>query len=317
MEFEQGNQTTNVVGTSIMASANAALSAAGVPSTFNYTTISSQNLNGEHMGLGYTLGGAYQFNDMWSVSLGVRYVKSEREMDGNITVSPTTAFPTAGVNDSRTALVSFEEEADGFGGVIGVNISPNDQWNIGIHYDTEVELDYEQTVIQDNFGILPNLGVVHNGERERNLPAVLGTGVSYQVNPKFRVETNLTYYFNEDADFKDIAGTSRDESAVDNGYDIGIGCEYAWTDTISTTLGYLYTETGVDAKDMTPELPELDAHTFGTGLKYKMNEKTSFIISAGHVFYDDASFVSSSTGASVTYEKEITFIGFGVQYKFF
>ncbi len=48
-----------------------------------------------------------------------------------------------------------------------------------------------------------------------------------------------------------------------------------------------------------------------------MNEKIDFTFGLGHVFYKDASFVSSTTGATITYEKDITFVAFGMQYKFF
>lgn len=317
VDFENGNATTNFAGLSIIQMANAGLANASVPSSFFYSGISSQHLKAESMGMAYTVGGAYALNDMWSVSLGMRYVKTDREMEGAITVSPTNPFPSPGVNDPLTATVGFEEEAEGFGGIIGINFAPNDQLNFGLHYDTKVDLDYDQTVKIDTLGILPGLGIIHNGERNRNLPAVLATGLSYQVNPKLRIEGNWTLYLNKDADFKDIAGTSRDESAVDNGYDIGIGMEYACTDTIKATFGYLYTSTGVEAKDMTPELPELDAHTIGAGLKWQMNDQLNFTFSLGHVFYDDASFISAATGAAITYEKDINFLAFGAEYKFF
>ncbi len=316
VDFSNGNATTQFAGFGILTAANAGLAGAGVSSPFFYTKISNQRLEAEQIGLGYTLGGAYKINEMWAVSLGVRYVRSDREMQGNITVSPANSLP-GGINAPLTAEVDFESDADGFGGIIGVNFSPSADWNIGLHYDTRVSLDYEQTVHKDNFGILPNLGISNGGERMRDLPAILAAGVSYQVIPALRVEANLTYYFNQDAGFKDIPGTPRDESAVDNGYDLGIGFEYAVTDTLKATVGYLYTDTGVDAKDMTPELPELDAHTLGVGLRYQLNQKTNLTASLGHVFYQDASYVSSATGAAITYEKEITFVGLGIQYKFF
>lgn len=315
--FEQGNATTNLAGVGIIQMANAELAGAGVPQNFYYTGIAGQNLSAEHLGLAYTIGGAFRFNDMWSAAVGVRYVRSEREMDGSISVSAANPFPMSGVNDPLTANVAFEEDADGIGGVFGVNFSPTEKLNIGLHYDTKVNLDYEQTVSTDNLGLLPSLGIVHNNERTRNLPAVLAAGVSYQVHPKFRMETNLTLYLNQNAGFADIPQTSRDESAVDNGYDLGVGFEYTCTDSLRVTLGYLYTSTGVDAENMTPELPELDSHSIGAGLRWQMNEKLGWTFALGRVFYDDASFVSPSTGATVTYEKDITFVAVGAQYKFF
>lgn len=316
VDFEKGNATTNFAGVSIITGANAKLAAAGVPSNFWFTGISSQNLEAEAMGLATTLGGAYEINNMWSASLGLRYLKSMREMEGDITVEAAT--PLSPYSDPVTANVKFDEDADGYGGVIGLNFAPSDALNIGLHYDTEIDLDYEADVKKDNLGILPALGVVDGAERSRNLPALVAAGVSYKINPEVRVETNLTVYLNNDADFKDIAGTSRDESAVDTGYDIGIGLDYAVTDALNITGGYLYTNTGVDeAKDMTPELPELNAHTIGAGMKYKMTDALNVTSSLGHVFYQDESFKSAATGASIKYEKEITFVGLGLEYKFF
>ncbi len=299
VDFKQGNATTNFVKSGVRAS---------VPIL---NLVNQEYLKAEATGMAYTLGGAYKFNDIWSVALGVRYVKSDREMEGIISLG-SSIVPAA----TYIADVKFEEEADGLGGVIGINFSPSDRLNFGLHYDTKVTLDYKADVERDTTGILPGLGVVDGAERNRNLPAVLAAGASYKVTPKIRIETNATLYLNNDANFKDIAGTSRDESAVGIGYDIGIGVDYTLTDSLNATLGYLYTKTGVDAKDMTPELPELNANTLGAGLKYKATDQLNLMFSLGHVFYQDASFVNRFS-QSITYEKKITFFGVGVEYNFF
>jgi len=316
VDFSKGNATTNLVGFSILSRANGALAAAGAPSSLYYTGISSQKLEAEQTGPGFNLGAAYKFNEMFSLALALRYVTTTREMSGQITVSPGVTVP--GVNNPLTANVKFEEEADGWGGVIGFNISPNDSWQIGLRYDSKVDLDFDQTVKTDNMGILPSLGIVHNGTRTRNLPAILALGVSYNIDPKLRLESDLTVYLNDNADFEDIAGTPRDESAVDTGFDLGIGMAYDINDAFKATAGYLYTVTGVDnAKDMTPELPELDAHTIGAGMTWKAMPQFNLNFSLGHVFYQSESFTSQTTGAQIEYEKDITFIGLGLQYKFF
>jgi long-chain fatty acid transport protein len=323
VEFDYGNATTNTLGLGLITGANALLSSQVfapllTPGNY-YSSISSQQLKAEQTGPGYTLGGAFAINDMFSAALAARYVDTEREAKGHVTFSAATPFAIPGVgvvNPDQTAFVDYEEDADGWGFLVGVNIAPMEQLNIGIRYESQVDLDFDQTIKEDNFGVLSALGVTDGGERTRNLPAILGLGVSYQVTPKMRLETNLTYYFNEEADFDDIPGTSRDESAVDNGYDLGIAIEYAISDTVKGSFGYLYTDTGVDAEDMTPELPELDAHSFGTGIAWAVTPLFDVNVGIGKVFYQSDSFVSSTTGAAVKYEKDITFLAFGLQYKF-
>ena len=330
VEFDDGNLTTHQIGWNIADFANA-----GLPPQFNFTQVTNQRLDGEQYGLGYTFGGAYQINDMFSVALAARYVDTKLEMKGTGTVVAPTPFPSPpapipGLNDPMIAAADFEEEADGWGFVLGVNIAPSDQLNIGIRYESKVDLDFELDVKQDvitgnlpnaQFGgpiydyILPNFGRIKGQERERNLPAIFAIGASYQLNPKIRLETDFTYYLNEDAGFDDIPGTSRDESDVDNGFELGIAIEYAFSKTLKGSLGYLYTETGVDAEDMTPWLPELDAHTLGAGVAWKVMPNLDLNFGICQVFYLDDDFVDSYQH-QIEYEKDITMLAFGIQYKF-
>ncbi len=308
VDFEKGDATTAALGLGIITSANTALAAATVPSTYWYSAISNQKLEAEHIGLGYTFGGSLKINDMFSVSLGAMYVDTKKDANGHVTI--TAANPLPSVNDDRTAYVDYEEDADGWGGVIGVNISPTDQWNIGLRYNTKVNLDYDQTVNQDNLGVLPALGITNGGQSTRDLPAILGIGVSYKLNDKIRLETNLTYYFNEDADW------GGDENFVDNGYDLGIALEYTFNPKLKGSVGYLHTDTGIDAQYMLPEAPQLNANTIGTGVAYEAMPGMILNFSLGNAFYEDDSFVSSTTGATIEYEKNNFFMAFGIQYKF-
>jgi len=308
VDFEKGDATTTSLGLGIITSANTALAAATVPSTYWYSAISNQKLEAEHIGLGYTFGGALKINDMFSVSLAAMYVDTKKDANGHVTITAANSLPS--VNDDRTAYVDYEEDADGWGGVIGVNISPTDQWNIGLRYNTKVNLDYDQTVNQDNLGVLPALGITNGGESTRDLPAILGIGVSYKLNDKIRLETNLTYYFNEDADW------GGDENFVDNGYDLGIALEYTFNPKLKGSIGYLHTDTGIDAQYMLPEAPQLNANTIGTGVAYEAIPGMILNFSLGNAFYEDDSFVSSTTGATIEYEKNNFFLAFGIQYKF-
>jgi long-chain fatty acid transport protein len=335
IDYKNGNLTTHQIGWLVADDFNAGLNAGYGVNTYNFTQITDQRLEGEQIGLGYTFGGAYQINDMFSVALAARYVDTELDFKGTATLVAPTPTPLPGQNDPVLAAADFEETADGWGYILGVNIAPSDQLNIGIRYDSKVDLDYELDVKQDeitgnivpggteNDQILPIFGRNKGQERERNLPAIFAIGASYQLNPKIRLETNLTYYLNESANFDDIPGTSRDESDVDNGFELGIACEYAFTETVKGSVGYLYTKTGVDAEDMTPWLPELDAHTLGAGAAWTVMPNLDLNFAIGQVFYQSDDFVytfpdytGSTVQHNVKYEKDITFLAFGIQYKF-
>ena len=279
VDFDQGNWTT----------IKAQLGILGPP------VVPQQQISGARFYLGDTLGGAYAFNDMFSLSMGLRYVDANRKASGSASV----------------LALNYEEEGDGWGGIFGVNIAPNDKVNIGMRYETKTNIDLKATVKQEfPPGLLLLLGGISDGqERPRDLPAVLGFGVSYWLTPQLRTEANLTYYFNEDADWGGI------QDGVDNGYDVGIAFEYLFTDKLKGSIGYMYTKYGVEPVDMLPENPELDVNTIGGGIAYAINEKLHTNISIANSFYTDDSF-SPSPGINVEYEKNIFFLSFGLEYRF-
>ena len=272
----------------------------------------SQNIEGESYYYGFTLGGAYEINDMFSVSLGARYIDAHRESKGSATLNSSQSSLIPPLN----ANIDYEEEADGWGGIIGVNIAPSSELNIGMRYETKTSLDFDQQVNTDDQGLLPSLGVNDGASVSRDLPATLGLGLSYKFTPKIRVETNFTLYLNSDAGWTDTSPLPRDPSDVDNGYDLGIAVEYTFNNKLKGSLGYLHTDTGIEAKNMLPESPELNANTIGAGVAYEAIPGMILNFSLGNAFYEDDSFVIPTTGTTIEYQKNNFFLGFGIQYKF-
>jgi long-subunit fatty acid transport protein len=103
---------------------------------------------------------------------------------------------------------------------------------------------------------------------------------------------------------------------VDNGYDAGVALEYHFNDSLLASIGYMHTELGFNAEDMLPDNPELDANTLGGGIAYAYNQKFHINLGIGHTWYEDDDFVSSLTGFKIEYEKDITFLAFGLEYRF-
>jgi long-chain fatty acid transport protein len=246
---------------------------------------------------------------MLSVSLGLRYIDAYREAEGSMTFS---GFPP--LTPDGTYNVKFEEEADGWGGIIGVNISPADEWNIGIKYETKTSLEFETDQKRDDFETFPGLedAVVADGDKyDRDLPALLGLGVSYKIAPNLKADANLTYYFNEDADW------DGEEDVVDDGYDIGVALEYTFTPQIKASAGYMYTYVGDDAADQSFEEPKLDAHSIAGGVAYEAMPGLNLNFGIMKVFYQDETTDPTPVFPNgVKLEKDAVVVAIGVQYKF-
>jgi long-chain fatty acid transport protein len=295
VDYENGDNTTAKIGWGIIR-----------PSGGAFTSILDQRLEGKSYFIGYTIGGAYKINDMISVSLGARFVDASREFKGHATLG-------GGFAGTQTYSVDYEETGNGWGGILGVNIAPTEELNIGLRYETKTSIDLETSVTTNTLPGALN-GLITDGfKRNRDLPALLGLGVSYKFTPKIRVEADLTYYFNEDADWEDAPiTTSADETKKDNGYDIGIACEYTFTPKWKASVGYMYTNVGIEPDNMSVETPELDAATFAGGVSFKPTPDWDVNLGILKSFYGDA---VTSTG--IFYEKDVVIIALGVQYKFF
>jgi len=320
VEYDDGTWRTQQAGFGIIGAANAQIDAAeaggmlppGVTAALlYYSDITNQSLEAESMYLGYTLGGAYQINDIFSVSLGARYIAAKRGVSGSVTVSAADSIlgTQPGLTDDQTVDLEYDEEAAGWGGILGVNISPTEELNIGVRYETETTLDFEYSVDEGD-ALLSAMGIEDGESANRNLPAIFALGVSYQVTQQMRVETNLTYYLHANADWEGA------EDDVDNGYDLAIGLMYYFSDTLEASVGFMYTDPGIDVEDMSPEAPELNAKTIGTGVAWSPVSDLVLNFGVGNSFYDTESFTDSETGTEVEYKKNNLFIGFGVQYKF-
>jgi long-chain fatty acid transport protein len=219
VEYDDGSLTTIGIGARVIGVANAALAPYGLPSSSLYNAIKSQNIEAEQMGPGYMVGGAYKISDEVSLSLGVRYIDAQKEANGNITIGTTGALipiPGAGgpnFNDDRDLAVDYEWDAQGFGGVFGINYAPSRSTTFAARYETRTKLNYKYDV-KAGEDILASAGVIDGMKKREDHPATLGLGISHRLCPKLRMETNLTWYFNKGADWAGAERSFRD------GYDL-------------------------------------------------------------------------------------------------
>ena len=74
------------------------------------------------MAYGFSLGGSYALNDMWSVAAAARYVYSTREFDGQVTIASSAGLAPPLPPETRSSRRTTAAWAAYF----GVNFAPND-----------------------------------------------------------------------------------------------------------------------------------------------------------------------------------------------
>jgi long-chain fatty acid transport protein len=304
--YNTGDATTLGYGTLLMTGVNYTLTQPpySLPSATYYSTVSSQRIEAESIYYGYTLGFVYAFNDFISIALGERYIDANKEASASITIDPS-ALGTLYSMPSRPFDIDYKQKADGIGGFIGINITPQeDKLNIGVRYETKTHLNFETSVSRDDTGMLTN------GAKEReDLPGLIGIGVGFRFNPEWKIDTSYTYYLEKNA----VRQNARFKY-VGNGYDIATAVEYAFAPKLKATLGFMLTDINMNPDDMLPEGAELDAKTICGGIFYEVTPNLDLNFALMKNIY--SSEVTSMSKGGVELGKKVFSFGFGLQYKF-
>ena len=318
LEYNNGNARTVALAQGVAFSANQllapAIGAGLLPPTAAYSQISAMNLDVKQSTvLGFTLGGSFALNDMWSFAAGVRYSNGTREFDGSATISAITTIP--GVNPPLTPSLRLEEDADGWAGILGVNFAWEDL-NAAVTFISNTKMDYKMDVKRDTLGIAPALGFADGSRRRIDVPGQLGFGVSYKFLPQLKVDLNYVLYLEKSATIDTYEGEG-------NSFDLGITAEYTFSPKWKASVGYLYTDIKVDDKQQInePEEPKLSANTFGGGFVFSPTPKWDITFGGLYVNYKDVTGVSDDPallfGVPVGYDKKVWNLSAGVTWKFF
>lgn len=232
----------------------------GIPSLLSFP---GPSLEASSIYYGGTLGGAYAINKMISVSLSGRVIYATKEILAKSSVLGT--------------LLDTKQTALGYGGIIGLDVKPIDNLNIGLRYETITELDFEaetKTIYSALISSFPQYS--DKAKTRKDLPALASLGVAYTVIDNLMLETGITYYFIEQANADDAYDD------YDNGFDASIGAEYTLNGNLVLSLGYLYSKTGANEDTVNDFDMALDSHNISVGGKYSVNDMID--VSLGYNF---------------------------------
>ncbi|MGA9263708.1 MAG: outer membrane beta-barrel protein [Desulfobacterales bacterium] len=307
LEYEDGSARTVQLASGIAQSFNLGATG-GATNRLPYNLITSQQEKvKDSVAYGFSLGGSYAINKMWSVAAAARYVYSTREFDGQATIASS-----AGLAPPYTLALDVKESDGGWGGYFGVNFAPNDRLNAALTFYTSTDIEYEREVKKDT--ILPNgvplsvaAGFKDGSTVQDDIPGQLGFGISYKFLPQLNVAVNYVLYLEKSATIQTFSGEG-------NSWDLGITAEYTFSPQWKASVGYLYTDIKlpVDQQIEQPEEPKLDANTFGAGVVFSPTPKWDITFGGLLVNYKD---VTDDYG--IKYDKSVWNLSAGVTWKFF
>ncbi|MGD8677288.1 MAG: hypothetical protein PVG81_15905, partial [Desulfobacterales bacterium] len=258
LEYNDGTARTVQVASGVAQLLNRGATG-GATNALPYNLIASQREKvKDSVAYGFSLGGSYAINKMWSVAAAARYVYSTREFDGQVTIASS-----AGLAPPIPLRLDVKEDDGGVGGYFGVNFAPNDRLNTALTFYTSTDIKYEREVKKDT--LLPNglplsiaTGFRDGSTIQDDIPGQLGFGISYKFLPQLNVALSYVLYLEKSATIQ----TFSDEG---DSWDLGITAEYTFSPQWKASIGYLHTDIKLpdDQQIEQPEEPKLDADTIG------------------------------------------------------
>ncbi|MBE0653821.1 MAG: outer membrane protein transport protein [Bacteroidales bacterium] len=220
-----------------------------------------------------------------------------------------------------------EQTASGITPIIGVNISPSENFNIGLKYEFATELEFTNATTADILTGFTETGAEitmfpDKAKFRGDMPAMLSAGIDYTIGDALRLSVGTHYYFDKPADYgKKINGEYvSNEEVIDNNYlEVVGGLEYNLSKKLLVSAGYLYAKTGVNENYQSDLSYSLTSSTIGVGGAYKFNEKIMLNLGFGYTMYNEGSktidheFVTGAIIPAIeTYGKSNSFIAIGL-----
>jgi long-chain fatty acid transport protein len=258
------------------------------------------------------LGGAYAVNDLFSFSLGARYLmaRNRTQVDLTLVDSMTGTFPDTAIG------LDVEDTANGFGGIIGFDLVPVSGLTIGFRYESKVELDFKTDQKQDDFGL-----TVDGEKHRRDFPAMAGMGIGYSLTPAWTIEADFSWYFQKQADWgKSDSGDSYATLAGDC-VSYGATTAYAVTPRFQLSAGLLYTD--FLFKDIDAYYTNLGSFEVGisdnlnlaVGCAVELSEAMKLNLAAGYTLWDDETITVPETGIMVTTQNTSYAFALGLNFR--
>ncbi|MFO7923562.1 MAG: hypothetical protein R6U58_07705 [Bacteroidales bacterium] len=297
---------------------------------------------GSSIFFGGQLGVSYVINDMFSLFGGARYVVASNTYEGYLRdievdtpvgwMKPGTYLravvgpnlpgsmqplieATADALDEFTAdaEVDVAQKGNAITPLIGLSITPNDRFNIGIKYEFLTKLELENETEIDGTGMFPDRAKTRN-----DMPALISVGAAYKATSQLNISGGVHYYFDKAADY---GKPLPNEDLMDNNYlEVALGLEYGLTDDILVSAGYLRTQTGVNEEYHSDMSHSLSTNSLGFGGRYAINEMIAVNLGFLMTSYEEDSrsydYDDPLGTATETYNRDNMVFAIGLDFKF-
>ena len=216
--------------------------------------------------------------------------------------------------------VDVKQKGLGFTPIIAVNISPNDDWNIGLKYEHKTYLKLENETTEDDLGLFPD-----KAETQYDIPAIFTAGIGYRGLKWLEAQLSYNYYFDKNVDFGynvryQTTGESVAREINKNSYELALGLQFNVGERFSISVGGLRSEVGVDDAYQSDFSYGNSSYTLAGGVSWKLTDRITLDAGVLNSFYDEetVTFVDPTFGNyDESYQKSSLSLAMGISYSIF
>jgi len=254
------------------------------------------------------------------------------QVQGTYTTISTTLTQTAAVlNGTATTLdgtadmmgdkdVDVKQKGMGFTPIIAINISPNEDWNIGLKYEHKTKLTLENETTVDDMGMFPDGAKVSN-----DIPGIFTAGVGYRGLDWLEVQLSYNLYLDKGVDWGNnvryaSVGETVHREIDKNSFELAAGFQFNLTDKFAVSVGGLYSSSGVAESYQSDFSYSNSSKTIAGGFMWKITDRLTFDAGILNTFYDadEVTFTDPDVGTyKDTYNKTTLGVAAGLTFSIF
>ncbi|KAF0235889.1 MAG: aromatic hydrocarbon degradation membrane [Prolixibacteraceae bacterium] len=205
--------------------------------------------------------------------------------------------------------VDTRQTGKGFTPIIGLNISPNDNLNIGIKYE------YKTILKLTNDTEVDGTGLFEDGKISRSdLPSMLNLGIENKFSDAFSAQLSLNTFFDKGVNWGgNVYGQER---TIDkNSWELSLGLQYNISDNFAVSIGGMQSTSGVSEQYQSDFSYSNSSNTGGFGFEWKVSDALTLDAGMLYTIYKDET--KQFEGYSETYDKENIGFAIGLSYSIF
>ncbi|MFV0590421.1 MAG: OmpP1/FadL family transporter [Draconibacterium sp.] len=216
--------------------------------------------------------------------------------------------------------VDVKQKGMGFTPIIGVNINPNEDWNIALKYEHKTYMKLENETTIDEMGLFPD-----GAKTQNDVPAIFTAGVGYRGLKWLEAQLSYNLYFDKKVSYGNnvryqTTGMSVPREIDNNYYELALGLQFNLSDKFAISVGGLKSEMGVGDSYQSDFSFSNSSHTLAGGISWKLTDRITLDAGMLNTFYkkETVTFEDPTFGNyNESYQKTTMSFSAGISYSIF